>query len=371
MQLNEIDCKTYKYSGLTFDNLTPRKVIYKDSTFHVFCYLNINQWESCGYMKIGLSGTKFFEAYHISTTGQALCPHDFLLSPGSDKLFTVCEDHFYTLNTVGKFTEFDTNMTIVSQYPIPDSFPTFCCLKESDSSMYIANNSIMDPQGAINSVINRLDMRGNVLNQFIIEPVLDSASHMARFNSLDTLSDGNLIFCTTWNLDHPLFTQPEPTKIMLFKLRPNLDLIWQKYLFGEDGMYEAYSMKAHPDGGIVILGTFSPTPPTTYDIKEVFLMKTDSEGNLIVGVDENEQKIKTTEAIIYPNPARDIINVEFSMVYSTATFSLTDINGKTALVKQLTSNRQSINISAIPAGSYVYRIFNEKGLDERGKVVVE
>lgn len=99
-------------------------------------------------------------------------------------------------------------------------------------------------------------------------------------------------------------------------------------------------------------------------------MKTDSIG-LLTGIGENEQQIKTTEAIIYPNPARDIVNIEFSQVYKTAKFQLTDISGKTALVKQLTANRQSINISSLPAGPYVYRIFNEKGLDERGKILVE
>ena len=107
-----------------------------------------------------------------------------------------------------------------------------------------------------------------------------------------------------------------------------------------------------------------------YQVKEVFLMKTDSEG-LLTGIGDNEQQIKTTEAILYPNPARDIINVEFSMLYQKATFSLTDISGKTAIVKQLTANRQTADISAIPTGTYVYRIFSNDGLDERGKILVE
>jgi len=66
-----------------------------------------------------------------------------------------------------------------------------------------------------------------------------------------------------------------------------------------------------------------------------------------------------------------MVNVEFSMLYSKATFSLTDISGKTAIVKQLTANRQTADISAIPTGTYVYRIFSNDGLDERGKILVE
>jgi hypothetical protein len=47
-----------------------------------------------------------------------------------------------------------------------------------------------------------------------------------------------------------------------------------------------------------------------------------------------------------------------------------DIGGKLILEKKLSANQQAVDISAITAGTYVYRIFNNKGLDERGKVVV-
>ena len=129
-------------------------------------------------------------------------------------------------------------------------------------------------------------------------------------------------------------------------------------------------MKAHPDGGIVVLGTYSTTPPTNPDIKEVFLMKTDSEG-LLTGIRENEIKIKMTESILYPNPASEILNIEFSQVYQMATFQLMNTGGKMVLEEQLNSNYQSINISVLQTGTYVYRIFNKNGLDERGKIVVE
>jgi hypothetical protein len=48
-----------------------------------------------------------------------------------------------------------------------------------------------------------------------------------------------------------------------------------------------------------------------------------------------------------------------------------DISGKTVFRTQLTSNRQTIDISALPAGTYLYRISNQKGLEETGKLVVE
>jgi len=371
MQLKVLDSHEYRFDGLSCNRLIPGKVIYRDTTFHVLSQITIGQWESPSYFKIGLSGVKHHSAYHTSTTGQLLFPFDFYLSPGSENLFTVSFDLMTTLNALGVFTEFDPHMTVVSQFPIPEeAIFSYNVLRKTDSTLYVVSNKLDAINFEFSSMVNELDLSGNVLNQFIFNCNDDSASRVAHFNALDTLADGNLILCSTHNLDAPMNVQYEPTKIMLFKLSPDLDLIWQKYLFGEDGMYEAYSMIAHPDGGIVVLGTYSPTPPTSPDIKEVFLMKTDSEG-LLTGIRENGTKIKMTEAILYPNPARDFVNIEFSQVYQKASFQIMDIGGKIVLEKQFSSNYQSINISSLPAGAYVYRIFNKDGLDERGKVVVE
>ena len=371
MQLKVVDSHEYRFDGLSCERLIPGKVIYRDTTFHIFSQITIGPWESPSYFKIGLSGVKHHSAYHISTTGQVLFPFDFYLSPGSENLFTVSFDLATTLSAMGVFTEFDPHMTVISQFPIPEeSILSYNVLRKTDSTMYVASNKLDAINFEYSSMVNELDRNGNVLNQFIFNCNDDSASHVAHFNSLDTLADGNLVLCSTHNLDAPMNVQQQPTKIMLFKLSPNLDLIWQNYLFGVEGMYEANSMKAHPDGGIVVLGTYSPTPPTNPDIKEVFLMKTDSDG-LLTGINQNQQKIKTTEAILYPNPASDFVNIEFSQVYQTASFQLMDIGGKLILDKHLYSNYQRVNVSGIPAGTYVYRIFNKEGLDERGKVVVE
>jgi hypothetical protein len=299
------------------------------------------------------------------------------MSPGSDNLFTICQDWHIANNSWAHFIEFDPMMSVVCDLPIIPGPLGFAMLgykifRESDSTFYLAHNfwDIMQP-GGWNSEVTKFDLNGNALNSFVFNCPEDSASWIAHYNGMDTLPDGNLILCTTFNLDKEFNVQSEPTKIMLFKLGSNLDLIWQKYFFGDEGMYEAYGVKAHPDGGIVVLGTYSPTPPNSANIKEVFLMKTDSEGNLTVGMDEYETNIKATEAILFPNPAGDFVIVDFSLLYQTATLQLTDLSGRTVLQRTLTANHQQVDISGVPAGAYFFRIFNNKGLEESGKLVVE
>jgi len=52
-------------------------------------------------------------------------------------------------------------------------------------------------------------------------------------------------------------------------------------------------------------------------------------------------------------------------------FQLMDITGKVAMERILNRNRPKMDISALPAGTYLYRISNQKGLEETGKFVVE
>jgi len=262
---------------------------------------------------------------------------------------------------------------IISEAEITDYFEAWFTTVPVSSvfgnSFYVAGNQRPDNGLSESSYfgIYKITTEGTLLDNYIYSNLQDTSTLVAHYNSLDQHIDGNLILCTSMNVKNHFATQQEPSYIMLYKFSPDLDIIWQRYI-GGDGMYEAYAMRTTPEGGIVVTGCYSDTPPTSSTKKQLFIMQTDGNG-LFTSI-ENE-KIKSTEAILYPNPAGDIVNIEFSQVYQKATLQLLDISGKTLMEKQLNANYQSINISAIPAGTYVYRIFNKEGLDERGKVVVE
>ncbi|HPE35299.1 MAG TPA: T9SS type A sorting domain-containing protein [Bacteroidales bacterium] len=70
-------------------------------------------------------------------------------------------------------------------------------------------------------------------------------------------------------------------------------------------------------------------------------------------------------------PARDFVIVDFSMLHKTAVLQLTNLAGLTILERTLIASHQQVDISGVPAGVYVYRIFNSKGPEESGKLVVE
>lgn len=372
LQLNEIKNYSYRITGLPYNEIIPNRVILKDSLIYLFGALNnLPNWIGAYFYNISTSGQEISCGYY--ETDEVIFPFDFYINSSTNHRCWLGWEASSSDPVWGTFYEIDSNINLINKFNLPDfSMFNYTCLEETDTTFFVAGNQwdiTTYPNENFNSIVYKIDLNGNLLNQFVFKSPEVSPSHVAHFNALDTLADGNLIMCSTWNLDNELSVQPEPTKIMLFKLTPDLELIWQKYLFGDDGMYEAYSMQAHPDGGIVILGTYSPTPPSS-DIKNIFFLKTNSDG-ILTGIDENREKIRISDAILYPNPASEQVTVEFSMAYPLAEFQMTDISGKTVLKTHLSTNRQTVDISAIPAGTYIYRISNPKGLEESGKLVVE
>jgi hypothetical protein len=68
--------------------------------------------------------------------------------------------------------------------------------------------------------------------------------------------------------------------------------------------------------------------------------------------------IVNTQVAIYPNPAKNIINIKLEKIPLDNRLQITDISGKTMLLKTITSNTTEIDISSLKSGIYFVRIGN-------------
>ena len=82
--------------------------------------------------------------------------------------------------------------------------------------------------------------------------------------------------------------------------------------------------------------------------------------------------MQNIRASVYPNPASDVLEVNFGSTLTDGTFTLCDIVGKT--IRQVSvknKNRISISCKDIASGIYVYRILNAEGKTGSGKVMIK
>jgi hypothetical protein len=76
-----------------------------------------------------------------------------------------------------------------------------------------------------------------------------------------------------------------------------------------------------------------------------------------------------TSVNIYPNPANDVLNIQFDKINVDALLILSDIQGNAVLSRQIQQEKTGINIGLLPPGVYIIRLENNKELLTRKLVV--
>ncbi|HSZ86822.1 MAG TPA: T9SS type A sorting domain-containing protein [Puia sp.] len=80
--------------------------------------------------------------------------------------------------------------------------------------------------------------------------------------------------------------------------------------------------------------------------------------------------LSSTEKIaVWPNPAKDMINVQTNGYQTNVTMEMYDLFGKKVLTKSLQPGNNSINIGGLPAGTYIVHYQNAGGETENHKII--
>lgn len=162
----------------------------------------------------------------------------------------------------------------------------------------------------------------------------------------------------------------------LQKLTPSGDSIWQREygILNNNNIEEWHTFNDiyHIDNKTYMVGEVldraNPIPPN----QEMWLVSVDSNGvisNLQKDFTENHQ------ILVYPNPTKDLLNIQYDHNSGEASFKLHDLQGRLQLNKVLDMGITSISLSGLPKGLYIYDIqINDQVIPiakRRGKIVKE
>jgi len=347
------------------------RVEYSNGIFTFFSSahsVSSNEFASPFLVEISKEGELIRIADDRTSTGM-LISYDFITKPNLSGYISFIYEYSQSVYWEGYIYDYDNNMEVLTSQPLPNNFKNFfTSLPLNDSIFYLAGTyKIAGKNFQLGCM--QMTTKGDMISSYLSAPIADSISYTAYYNSLGFLSCGDIVMCGTYGVIGQFIPQHAPSWISLYRFSPDLKLMWHRYI-GGDANYEAYAMRISPNDEIVIAGCHSPVPPQSLYDKDLMIIKTNSDG-LFTGIKDITHIIKTTEAILLPNPAQDFVIVDFSLLYKTAVLQLIDLSGRTVFERALTSNHQQVDISGVPAGAYVYRIFNSKGLEESGKLVVE
>jgi hypothetical protein len=129
-----------------------------------------------------------------------------------------------------------------------------------------------------------------------------------------------------------------------------------------EGWLFAYQGDAFTDTLLYTDSLVVPVPPTSGNGGGIGRMSNNS-----VNSDVNKSTLT-----VYPNPAEDVLMVNYhgEEVTGTLTFQVEDISGRVVVLTQLDiSKENSVNISHLSTGIYIYRLFDGETQKLVGKVI--
>ena len=187
----------------------------------------------------------------------------------------------------------------------------------------------------------------------------DSSEVVPKKHAIDFITPNELFHCcyAHFGLDNYWFF---PKRIMVTKTDDNLNVTWQKS-FWFDGQHYCQGVKAAEDGGCWVYGFHRHDG----DMRTAFVFRLNADG--LLNLPENGQS--PHPYAFYPNPIKDKLHLYFSTDFQPERIDLYDLQGR--LVHTQQSNFESIDMSQLPAGTYMIRVTLENGKAYSDKVVKE
>jgi len=141
--------------------------------------------------------------------------------------------------------------------------------------------------------------------------------------------------------------------VYLIKTDANGDTLWTKKFGGSNGPDYGFFVRQTKDGGYVISGQ---TQSFVFQ-GDPYLIKTDSMGNLVTGIN----KLGNIEPLIqvYPNPATNELMVSSSQFLIKHLEVLNVLGEKVSGINIINSKEVKLDVSPLPMGMYFVKVFTE------------
>lgn len=233
----------------------------------------------------------------------------------------------------------------------------------------------------------RCDTLANISDYLFLNKIDIYDQH--AYSQCMSYADENSIYITGYIADY--LNCANPDSIELYVVDTALNQVAYKSL-GGDMSYDIFGVLTAKDGGAIIYGKAWSPETNCYGNLVVYYVSRDELGLPPVHVFDTEKQ--EDNAIVYPNPACDIVNIRIPS-YGT-TNGITDVSNRTTdgLTRQLRERDQTriklynssgkkiydyrlphkgntlqLNISNLENGIYIYEITNEQQVISKGKFI--
>ena len=265
--------------------------------------------------------------------------------------------------------KYDTTLNLIDNYLISSKAQQYY------SPIIISNNSYFT-SGYISSSTYPSTRKFSIIKSTIEGILLDSieygigdSTNFPAFYDALCMQNGYLYFAgSVYNSDNtlPPYGENHPSNLYIAKVDTNLNIVWEK-LIGGDAYYSALNVIGTSDGGILMMASRNDITDNKNNL-DVRLVKLDSNGNITwtKDIETHNSEIK-----VYPNPAKNILNIEFSENIKSSNCKIDIYNnfGQVVLNSSTNTNKTKLDICGLKTGVYVLKIESEEGWTKSKKFI--
>ena len=140
--------------------------------------------------------------------------------------------------------------------------------------------------------------------------------------------------------------------------------LWTKE-YGGLGIQVIQSVQQTADGGYAMAGYTNSTGAGDFDM---FMLKTDSLGDIIIASGIEDDLVSSIQCEVYPNPNTGLFSIRSELKISSITF--TDVLGKTIYSAGIHAKSATFDLSHHPKGIYYYQaLLGDNALLKSGKLI--
>lgn len=291
-------------------------------------------------------------------------PIGFFINTSNNKIYSFSLES--SLNVL--VDVLDTNLNLISQHDLNNNFATQSTAKQFSNSSYILTGTGFFtgvPTDNATIKVCKYNMNHVLLDSVVIINHPDTNLYAGATGENTEIINDTIFVVSCYNFAPITSTgQNSPTWIQVTRIDSNMHII-DNHFYGGDAYYLPFNIKKTSDGGAIIVGNRYDVNNPDNHVFNAFVLKINSSGEATGIFDESIDVSK--QAVVYPNPGFDFLNLKTGEQLKTSIFKMYDIYGKLILSKEVNSTEMKINTSGLKRGTYLWNVTKNSIVIESGK----
>jgi len=266
--------------------------------------------------------------------------------------------------------KFDENLNYILSSVYPQQFPSNICISGIYDTNYLLSGSAYNtasPNLQIGAI--KYSNYDNAIDSIYYTPSIDTNYYVGGRESA-CINGNNIFLSGIYNVHAwPFPYNYNSSWVTISKLDMDLNMI-STHFYGGDAQYCPFSIIPTSDGGCFITGYsydyINNLPNNNYEL-DIFVLKTDADG-LITELPDQPQA-KAHDAIVFPNPGYEYLNIQSGPQITGAEFYLFDMQGKPVVNEKINNTQLKVNTTNLVPGTYPWQIVFKNKVIESGKWV--